>query len=170
MKIRNKNVVLVSVLLLVVLAAGYLNFAMANNKNKTSEANAQVAQKENAEESQVASADYFDQYRQDREEARDKEIGYIDAIVVSAEVDSATTKEAQEQKLSIVTCMEQEQQCEGVIKTKLNLDTVVTVKDGSVNVVVKKTELSDNEVTQIVDIVKTQTGQDAQNIKIMPQS
>ena len=171
MKIRNKNVVLVSVLLLVVLAAGYLNFALANNKSEASEANAQAAQEQAAEESlEAASADYFDQYRQEREEARDKEIGYIDAIVVSAEVDSETKKEAQEQKLSIVTCMEQEQQCEGVIKTKLNLDAIVTVQDGSVNVVVKKSELDDQEVTQIVDIVKTQTGQDAQNIKIMPQA
>jgi len=66
--------------------------------------------------------------------------------------------------------MEQELQCEGIIKTKLNLDTVVTVNDGSVNVVVKKSELKDDEVTQIVDIVKTQTGQAAQNIKIMPQA
>jgi len=167
MKIRNKNVVLVCVLLLVVLAAGYANFALTGNRDATP---VSAVNEDAMEESTETDADYFEQYRKEREETRDKEIGYIDAIVVSAEVDDATKKEAQEQKLSIVSNMEQELQCEGIIKTKLNLDTVVTVNDGSVNVVVKKSELKDDEVTQIVDIVKTQTGQAAQNIKIMPQA
>ena len=65
--------------------------------------------------------------------------------------------------------MEDELTIEGIITTKLETDAIVTVKDGAVNVVVNKKVLSDDEVSQIVEVVKTQTGQEAQNIKIMPQ-
>jgi len=99
MKIRNKNVVLVCVLLLVVLAAGYANFALTGNRDATP---VSAVNEDAMEESTETDADYFEQYRKEREETRDKEIGYIDAIVVSAEVDDATKKEAQEQKLSII--------------------------------------------------------------------
>ena len=64
--------------------------------------------------------------------------------------------------------MESELLTEGVIKTKLGVNAVVTVKEGAVNVVVDKTELSDSEVAQIADIVMSQTDESASNIKIMP--
>jgi len=170
MKIKKKNVLLLCVLFLIVLAAGYVNYSLSNMDSSVT-ANAGDSDAVSADEAETGTdVNYFDQYRTEREATREKEISYIDAIAVSTEVDDQTKEEAQQQKLALVSYMEQELTAEGVIKTKLSMDAVVTVKDGSVNVVVAKKELTDNEVAQIADIIKSETGQSAQNIKIMPQT
>lgn len=64
--------------------------------------------------------------------------------------------------------MEKELTSEGLISTKLGLNAVVTVKEGAVNVVVDKEELTSEEVAQIAEILKTETGESAGAIKIMP--
>lgn len=165
----HRNKLLLGCLVLVVLAAGYANIKLTNNSDANSEVNAN-AEGVVADGTTETSEDYFAVFRTERETVREQEINYIDAIVSSTETDADTKKEAQDQKLSLVTCMEQELTTEGLIKSKLSMDAVVTVKDGSVSVVVGKKSLTDSEVAQIADIVKEQTGQSAQNIKIMPQS
>lgn len=160
-------------LFLAVIAAGFANYFIttgaANNAKDELPANAEnysdVGVKPSNEENAV---DVFSSYRDERETTRAQEINYIESVVTSAEVDAATKEEAQKQKLSLVANMEHELTAEGVIKTKLGMDAIVTVKEGTVNIVVDKKELSNNEVAQIAEIVKSQTGENAKNIKIMP--
>ena len=59
---------------------------------------------------------------------------------------------------------------EVLIETKLGVSAVVAISGESVSVVVDKEALTDAEVTQIAEIIKTQTDKASENIKIMPKA
>jgi len=63
--------------------------------------------------------------------------------------------------------MEKEFAIESMIKAKGFEDAAVTFHAGTVNVVVKSSELEESQVAQILDIVQGQTGEPAKNIKVM---
>lgn len=159
---KNKKALLLCALFLAVLAAGYANFALKTGDN--------AAITPTQAQSDGETVDVFATYRDQRSTSRAEQLTYIESVVTSAETDEATKSEAQKQKLALVASMETELNTEGLIQTKLNTDAVVSIADDAVSVVVRKQTLTDDEVTQIVEIVKTQTGKPAQNIKIMPQS
>lgn len=152
----NKQTLMIAGLCVALVAVGVVNFALTSNTEKT-------ALNLSAQE------DVFEVFRQEREVVRAREVSLIESVMESTEVDSSTKNEASLQKLSLADVMEKELKCEGIIKTKLGYDSIVTVKKGSVNIVVKRKELTTGEVAQIVEIVKGETGEGSQNIKIMPQ-
>ncbi len=88
----------------------------------------------------------------------------------SAEADEQTKADAQAQKLTLAANMENELLTEGLIQTGLGMEAVVTIGNDAVNVVVDKQELTETEVTQIADIIKTHTEAEAESIKIMPKA
>ena len=77
-------------------------------------------------------------------------------------------KDAETKKLAIVTQMETELVMEGLIKAKGFSDAIVSCSDSYINVIVKSSVLDDNEVSNIVDVVQTQTKKDIDYIKIIP--
>ena len=66
--------------------------------------------------------------------------------------------------------MESELLSEGLIETKMGVSAVVAISGDSVSVVVDKEVLSEAEVTQIAEIIRTQTNKASENIKIMPKA
>ncbi|MDD6044369.1 MAG: SpoIIIAH-like family protein [Clostridia bacterium] len=115
---------------------------------------------------EAVSGDYFETFRQDREEVRKLEMQYLDEVIATSATDQETLAEAQEQKLVLVENMEKEFTIESMIKAKGFEDAAVTFHSGTVNVVVKG-ELNDEQVAQILDIVQDETGEPAKNIKVM---
>lgn len=113
---------------------------------------------------------FFKDFRYDRENTRKKEVEYIKNIIDNPNSEDETKMEAQNQLIELTNIMEKELGVEGLIKAKGFNDAVVILQDTSVNVVVDKKELSPEEVAQILDIVKRETGQPADNIKIIPRS
>jgi len=111
--------------------------------------------------------DYFESFRQDREEVRQLEMEYLDEVIAASASDQETLADAQKQKLTLVENMEKEFAIESMIKAKGFEDAAVTFHSGTVNVVVKSDELEDSRVAQILDIVQAQTGEPAKNIKVM---
>jgi len=77
-------------------------------------------------------------------------------------------KEAQAQLLEITSNMESELAIENLIKAKGFRDAVVIIHKDNVNVIVDKPELVPEDVAIILDIVKRESGKDAENIKIIP--
>lgn len=116
---------------------------------------------------QNVSGDYFETFRKDREEVRALEMEYLDEVIAASASDQETLADAQQQKLALVENMEKEFTIESMVKAKGFEDAAVTFHSGTVNVVVKSTELSDGQVAQILDIVQGQTGESAENIKVM---
>lgn len=160
MKLRNKKALLLTGLFLAVLAAGYANYAITNAKKGGQQEEQQAIQQENA----------FSVFKEERETTRMQELKYIESVVESAETDDQTKADAQAQKLTLAANMENELLTEGLIQTGLGMEAVVTISNEAVNVVVDKEELSETEVTQIADIIKTHTQAEAESIKIMPKA
>lgn len=165
-KLKEKKALLLTGLFLLVIAAGWLNFALTGDKGASTDPKASG----NTAGVLSAEGDSFAVFKQERETTRSQEISYIDSVINSTEVDDGTKDTAQNQKLALVSNMEAELLTEGLIESKLGVKAVVTVNEGGVNVVVDKTELVENEVTQIAEIIKTQTKAEAKSIKIMPKT
>ena len=73
--------------------------------------------------------------------------------------------------MALTTAMEKELLVEGLIKAKGFTDCIVTVQNNSVNVVVNNTEaLTSAQASQIMEIVRRETGVAAEDIKILPKN
>ena len=108
---------------------------------------------------------FFDLYRSERDSVRTQELAYLDAIVAQGG-DAATMSEAQKQKMTLVGCMESELNTENLIRAKGFQEVIVSMHNGSVNVIVDADALTDEQVAQILDIVLRETGETAENIKV----
>ena len=118
----------------------------------------------------AAGTDYFESFRAERDAVRATEIEYLDEVIAVSYSDAETLADAQEQKLALVANMETEFTIESLLRAKGFADAAVTFHKGSVNVVVDSEELSDDKVAQILDIVKRETGESADNIKILSEN
>lgn len=108
---------------------------------------------------------FFEAYREERDMVRTEELAYLDAIVAQG-ADEETLSDAQQQKLSLIACMEAELNSENLIKAKGFEDVIVSMHNGAVNVIVGGETLSDEQVAQILDIVLRATGETARNVKV----
>jgi len=162
---KTKRIALLCGLLAAVVGVGYANLKLTGDgavpEPKTEAVSTQQEQ---------SSPDAFAVFRDERETTRTQEMTYIDSVISSPEADEATKTKAQQQKLALAGNMESEMLSEGTIRARMGVEAVVTIADGGVSVVVDKKELSDTEVTQIAEIVRTQTKAAATNIKIMPKA
>ena len=66
--------------------------------------------------------------------------------------------------------MENKLTIEGLLVASGFEDAIVTVQTGSVNVVLKAKEITKEQAAKILEIVRQETGESPQNIKIMLQS
>lgn len=114
--------------------------------------------------------DYFSQFRQERDAVRQTEIEYLDEVIAVAYNDGETLADAQAQKLALVENMEAEFTIENLLRAKGFADAAVTFHKGTVNVVVDCEALTADKVAQVLDIVQRETGESAENIKILAEN
>ena len=153
MKKRTKIIIL-SLMVVLLGVTGYLTIVLNNSVKETN--------------TNVTTTSYFTSYRNDRESTRDQEILYYDAIIDSASSTEAAIAAAEEAKLELISMMEKELAVEGLIKAQGFADCVISISDTKVNVVVKGTTLTENEVAQISTTVMEQLGTELRNIVIIP--
>ena len=173
-----KKIILIVALVVVLVGAGYLNYRLSTSPstdavdsvvNDAGVQSTQDALSGDVELPVMSTGDYFADYKQNRENVRQKEITYLDTIIDDAKTDAETLKDAQAQKMDIAASMEKELTIEGLLNAKGFEDAIVTVHKGAVNVVVKMKEISDQQAVQILDIVQKETNEPAKNIKIILQ-
>ena len=111
---------------------------------------------------------FFTNYRTNRQDTRSEELMYLEAIISSTTSSAEAIKNAEAEKLKIVTAMESEMAMEGLIKAKGFEDVIISDMNNSITVIVKSAELNTSEVAQIVEVVQDQTNYDIENIKIIP--
>ncbi|MBO5654743.1 MAG: SpoIIIAH-like family protein [Clostridia bacterium] len=158
-KSRTKKAIVLSVMVVLLVATGVLNWAL-NDKllNNTD----QPANADGVTET------FFATYRSDRESTRESEYLYLDSIIASADVSEESKISAEQQKLALVMRMEQELTLEALIKAKGFDDAIVAISDNGVNVVVGTDELTADEATQILSIITDETDYQATDVKIIP--
>ena len=113
------------------------------------------------------SGNFFVDFRSNRQKTRDKELKDLDTIINNASTDAATLSDAQQMKLQISSNMEKELIIEGILVARGFEDAVVTINNGSVNVIVKKDSITTEQAAQIYDTVVSETSAKASDIKIM---
>jgi len=117
-------------------------------------------------QTETGEIDYFAVFRQDREDVRNKELEYLEDIILNSYTDAEILSDAQQQKMDIIDHMEKEFVIESQIKAKGFSDAAVTYRQGAVNVVIQSESLTQEQVAQVLDIVLRETETSAENVKI----
>jgi len=178
LEIKKKNVVLGGLVVLL-LITGYINLIYNQNIAQREEAGIAVRDSEIAEEEQTElpgegqqvatdNDNFFRDFRFERESTRRQETEYIMEVIDNPDADSQIRQEAKEQLLEIAGNMEKELRIETLIKAKGFEDVAVLLQMDSVNVIVDRQELMPEEVARILEIVIRESGQQAENVKIIP--
>ena len=160
-KLLNRRTMTLCAVALLLLAAVAANVIMNRTEEKMAQAEAAAV----SVSAPGAQGSFFDIYRSERDSVRTQELAYLDAIVAQGG-DEATLSEAQKQKMTLVGCMESELNTENLIRAKGFEEVIVSMHNGSVNVIVDADALTDEQVAQILDIVLRETGESAENIKV----
>ena len=160
-KLLNRRTMTLLGVCLLLLAAVAANVIMNRNDEKMARAETAAV----SVSAPGAQGSFFDIYRSERDSVRTQELAYLDAIVAQGG-DEATLSEAQKQKMTLVGCMESELNTENLIRAKGFQEVIVSMHNGSVNVIVDADALTDEQVAQILDIVLRETGETAENIKV----
>lgn len=116
--------------------------------------------------------DYFASSRLSREQARDEAVSTLKELSESEQADQTAKDEAAAQISALAEDSVAEANIESMIRAKGYEDAVVMIGDESVNVVVAPPEggLQATDVTVIKDIVVSETGMTAGQIKIVEAS
>ncbi|MCH5350452.1 MAG: SpoIIIAH-like family protein [Clostridiales bacterium] len=124
------------------------------------------ASKDAGAEGGVVYTDYFTSSHNDRAASRSETVMYYEAIIDS-ETSSAEAKANAESSLAaLVANMETEQRLESLIKALGYDDCLVTCGTENINIIVKSSSLTDQQVAQVLDIVLSETDKVAGNIRI----
>jgi hypothetical protein len=168
-----KKYLLLTGLIVVLVAVGYINYILSNpgsDENVADKVPTDIKGALQADDvAVISSQNYFADYKANRENVRETEIAYLDSIISIKGSDAETIKEAQDQKIEIVKAMESELTIEGLLVASGFSDAIVTVQTGSVNVVLKAKEITKEQAAKVLEIVRDETKEPAQNIKIILQ-
>lgn len=113
------------------------------------------------------SRNYFVEQRLSRDKLRANLIDRLVTIVDNEQTNDSMRTEAQEEIINIGRLSETELQIEGLIKSKGFEEALVLLTDKDIKVIVDVSELSETEMVKILDIVRSETEFDLDNIKIM---
>jgi len=103
-----------------------------------------------------------------REQVRAKNKETLQSIIDSDSLSDAQKQDAVAQMVAMTEIAEKETAAETMLASKGFLDSVVSISEGSADVVVNASELTEANRAQIEDIVTRKTGVAAQNIVITP--
>ena len=196
-QIFKKNQIIITTLAVMIAIAGYLNYSgklFGETQNGTTEANADLANKELLDISEddlgsdeIASNDSevegtpgeavltngstdttVAQAKIAREQVRAENKETLQSIIDSTNVSEEEKQEAIAQMLKMTELSEQEMAIETLMASKGFSDAVVNLTEDSADIVVNAAELTDANRAQIEDIVTRKTEISPENIVISP--
>lgn len=110
---------------------------------------------------------YFVEYRLSRDKLRANLVDRLDEIVNNNSTTEVVRSEAQEEIIKLGNISQKELEIEGLIKSKGFTEALTFITDKDIKVVVDSPELTEQDMVKILDIVKSETTFDMNNIKIM---
>ena len=156
---KKKKVIILSVMIALLLVTGYVNVAL-NSSLSSSAGTAKTVS--------ATTANFYTTFRSEREATRAQEMQFYDAILTSETSSDEAKAEAQTNKMNLVSLMEKELVTEGVIRGKGFNDAIVTSSSDNVNIFIKASELTSQEVAQITSVATQQLGVEIDKIIIIP--
>lgn len=182
-KILKKNQVILSVVALMFIAAGYMNYtADANQKEGedstkladlgdaklvSSEAVENIEQEENiVDTSTKAENSYFTESKLEREKMYSQMLESYQKLLESEQISSTQKEISQNEVNKINETKNAIMISENLIKNKGFSDVVIFVNGNSVNIVVKATNLTTEQIAQIQNIIMRELEENAENIHI----
>ncbi len=111
---------------------------------------------------------YFVQAKLDREQSRASQKQMLTEMINNENLDQAKKQECADNLLEIQQRIEKETAAEAMIESKGFSEVYVRIDDNTVDVVVNKSELSEAELAQIMDIVTRKTGMKESQVRISP--
>ena len=157
-KKRKKALILCGMALLLVVT-GVLNYSL----------NKKTVENEPASTATTASMNFFETYKVDRDSARASQLELLNEIIESSYSTASEKSTATASKAALIEKMEKELILEGLIKAKGFDDAVVTIGSSYYNVIVKDNgQLNNGGVPQILSVIQSETGAQANNVKIIP--
>ena len=154
---KKKKIIILCTMVALLVVTGYLNIMFNNQSLPTSGGG-----------EELNTAGFFVTYRADRTQARTEAMAYYDAIIANSASSAEAKALAEAKKAEIANIMMLEFNMEGLIKAKGFEEVIASCSDSYVNILVKSEELSEVEVSQIVEVVQSQTEKDIDYIKIIP--
>ncbi len=119
-----------------------------------------------ASSSSVIEASYFAEQKMDREQTRAAQIEELTDYISNSAIDDDTRSKAAQTLIDLQDRIEKENSTESLLKARGFSEVYVRIDDNSVDVIVNASELSDEAIAQIEDIVSRTTGYKVSQIKI----
>lgn len=110
----------------------------------------------------------LEEYRIERQQLRQMQKSQLNDIIYGMDTDREIIDMAQKQILEILKMEELELLLEGMLKMRGFEDAIITVHGDSVNVILQKENLSEQETMVILELIIRETGLDSENVKIIP--
>lgn len=133
---------------------------ITNTVNNSIEEN--ISRKENRED-----ANYFIEYRLSRDKMRASLIERLNEIISNDKTSQNLRDDAQKEIIRVGNIAEKELYIEGLIKAKGFEDALVFLTSESARIVVSVDNLSEQDVMQILEIVKNETSIETSRVTIM---
>lgn len=118
-------------------------------------------------EDSLMSSNYYIEQRLSRDKLRANLIDRLNEIVNNDNTSDEMRNEAQKKIMDIGEVSQKELLIEGLVKTKGFDDVLVFLTEENARIVVSADELTEQDIAKILEVVITETGLDASNIKIM---
>lgn len=116
----------------------------------------------------TAAGTSFDAYRETLAKSRETAGMLLNEVIADASAGADTVQAAIRQKAELARTLEAEAAIETLLKARGFGEVLCTVRQGSVNVVVKTGGLTQQQAAQIMDIAMSESGEPAANVRIIP--
>ncbi len=114
------------------------------------------------------SSDYFVSNKLKREQTRAKSEETLKGIINNDKLKDSQKQDAINEMIELTDIKEKEAVTESLLEAKGFPESLVTITDGKVEVIVNANNLTEQQMAQIEDVVKRKTGIAAKNIVISP--
>ena len=174
-KVFQKNQMIIMTLAVVIAVAGYVNYSQKYDSAGTKNSKAKTVSKNVAKESAAAVTDdvtdvgeavltnaqvsnYVAKAKLEREQTHSKAKDTLEEIIKDQTVKDSVKQDAVDKLAMLSEQMEMETAAENLLGAKGFLNSIVTITNGKVDVLVNKKDLSKVERSQIEDIVVRKVG------------
>ena len=153
-----KKVLVLCTMVALLIVTGTLNFVLNDKLTSPTDGTDVV----------TTSETFFTSCRAERETARAEEFSLLEAILTSDNSTEKLIASANEKKRELIDMIERELVLEGLIKAQGFEDSVVTMSEDNINVVVSESELTSEQVSAILSVILQETEYNATQVVVVP--